>query len=32
MAPNQMYLYDETTGTKFVLGVDNGLLYFEEAE
>lgn len=30
--PNQMYLYDETTGDKYVLGVDNGLLYFEEVE
>ena len=24
-------LVDTTTGTRYVLGVDNGLLYFEEA-
>ena len=30
--PNQTYLYDQTTGDKYVLGVDNGLLYFEEVE
>lgn len=29
---NSMYLYDQTTGDKYVLGVDNGLLYFEEVE
>ena len=31
-APNQMYLYDETTGDKYVLGIENGLLYYEEVE
>ena len=30
--PNETYLYDQTTGQKYVLGVDNGLLYFEEVE
>lgn len=30
--PNETYLYDQTTGDKYVLGVDNGLLYFEEVE
>lgn len=29
---NNMYLYDDTTGDKYVLGVDNGLLYYEEVE
>ncbi|MBE6014706.1 MAG: phage tail protein [Lachnospiraceae bacterium] len=31
-APNKMYLYDDTTGDKYVLGVENGLLYYEEVE
>ena len=31
-APNQMFLYDATTGDKYVLGVENGLLYYEEVE
>lgn len=31
-APNSMYLYDQTTGDKYVLGVDKGLLYYEEVE
>ncbi|MCD8364787.1 MAG: phage tail protein [Clostridiales bacterium] len=31
-SPNSMYLYDDTTGDKYVLGVDNGLLYYEEVE
>lgn len=30
--PNQMYLYDEKTGEKYTLGVENGLLYYEEVE
>lgn len=29
-APNHMYLYDQTTGTKYILGVDKGLMYYEE--
>lgn len=28
--PNKMYLYDDTTGQKYVLGIENGLLYYEE--
>lgn len=32
VTPNSMYLYDQTTGDKYVLGVDNGLLYYEEVE
>ena len=31
-APNEMYLYDENTGDKYVLGIQNGLLYYEEVE
>jgi hypothetical protein len=31
-APNEMYLYDQATGDKYVLGVENGLMYFEEVE
>jgi len=31
-APNQMYLYDQVTGDKYTLGVENGLLYYEEVE
>lgn len=31
-APNAMYLYDQTTGDKYVLGVDKGLIYYEEVE
>lgn len=31
-APNKMYMYDDTTGDKYVLGVENGLLYYEEVE
>ena len=30
--PDRTYLYDDTTGDKYVLGVDNGLIYFEEDE
>lgn len=29
-APNKMYLYDDKTGEKYQLGVEDGLLYFEE--
>ena len=32
VTPNSMYLYDQTTGDKYVLGVDKGLLYYEEVE
>ena len=28
--PNKMYLYDEATGQKYSLGIQNGLLYYEE--
>ena len=28
--PNKMYLYDDATGQKYVLGIENGLLYYEE--
>lgn len=31
-APNKMYLYDDNTGDKYQLGVENGVLYFEEVE
>lgn len=27
---NNMYLYDDTTGDKYLLGINNGLLYYEE--
>lgn len=30
--PNKQYLYDEATGAKYELGVENGLLFFEEVE
>lgn len=29
---NKMYLYDDKTGRKYTLGVENGLLYYEEEE
>ena len=29
-APNKMYLYDDNTGDKYQLGVEDGILYFEE--
>ncbi len=29
-APNKMYLYDDNTGDKYQLGVEDGVLYFEE--
>lgn len=32
IAPNATYLYDQTTGQKFILGVDQGHLYYEEVE
>ena len=32
VTPNSMHLYDQTTGDKYVLGVDKGLLYYEEVE
>lgn len=28
--PNKMYLYDDVTGDRYKLGVENGLIYFEE--
>ena len=28
--PNHTYFYDETTGDKYVIGINNGLLYYEE--
>ena len=31
-APNHMYLYDESTGDKYILGIVNGLMYYEEVE
>lgn len=31
-APNAMYLYDQATGDKYILGVENGLMYYEEVE
>ena len=31
-APNQMYLYDEKTGDKYILGVENGLLYVKRED
>ena len=31
-SPNYTYLYDTEDGTKYVLGVSNGLLYYEEVE
>lgn len=31
-APNRTYLYDETTGAKYILGIDDGLLYYEEVD
>jgi hypothetical protein len=30
--PNRMYLYDEDNGDKYVLGIKNGLLYYEQVE
>ncbi len=29
-APNRMYLYDDSTTDKYVIGINNGLLYYEE--
>jgi phage-related tail fiber protein len=31
-APNSVYCYDESTGDKYRLGVENGLLFYEEVE
>lgn len=31
-APNYTYFYDEATGDKYVIGINNGLLYYEEVE
>lgn len=31
-APNQMYLYDQESGDKYTLGIEGGLLYYEEVE
>lgn len=28
--PNKQYLYDEATGQKYSLGIENGLLFYEE--
>jgi len=30
--PNERYFYDDTTGDKYHIGINNGLLYYEEAE
>lgn len=30
--PNKSHLYDEATGTKYDIGVENGLLYIQEVE
>ncbi len=30
--PNRMYLYDNNTGDKYELGIENGLMYYEEVE
>ncbi len=32
VAPNQMYLYDTETGDKYVLGIENGKMFYEEVE
>ena len=32
VTPNSMYLYDTKTGDKYVLGVENGLLYFQKED
>lgn len=31
-APNQMFIYDDETGTKYVFGIQNGNVYYEEAD
>lgn len=31
-APDSRYIYDETTGQKYKLGINEGLLYYEEVE
>lgn len=30
--PNYTYLYDDSTGDKYVIGINNGLMYYEEVE
>lgn len=30
--PNRQYVYDISTGTRYMFGVDNGRVFFEEAE
>ncbi len=30
--PNRTYIYDDTTTDKYVIGINNGLLYIEEVE
>lgn len=32
VAPNETFLYDKATGDKYVLGIENGLIYYEEVE
>ena len=32
VAPNEMFLYDKATGAKYVLGMENGLMFYEEVE
>lgn len=31
-APNQMTIYDDATGEKYILGIKNGLLYYKKEE
>ena len=32
VAPNETFLYDKATGDKYVLGIENGLIFYEEVE
>jgi len=32
VAPNETFLYDKATGDKYVLGIENGLMFYEEVE
>lgn len=32
VTPNKKYIYDDATGTKYDIGVENGLLYIKEVE
>lgn len=32
VTPNRTYLYDESNGDKYVLGVDNGLMYIQKED